>query len=208
MLTVRFLQLESYNFVSHTKYHTEAIIMKSFNIGENDRFLRVLTRDFGLLGLQARGSRKLSSKQRYFLKNLSVARLSLVKGKSFWRLTNVSPSKIDISDKDMRVKILRGKTLKFVDRLVHGEGQNNPLFYTLISGWKHSETLNDPDDFQALENIINLNTLYHLGYMDDQNLVKNFIGQDIFSRELIKNARDKNKTLSSLINESLDKTGL
>ena len=64
-------------------YETEAVILSSTSISEVSRVYTLLTRDFGIILARAEGVRKSSSKFRYVLQNLSLASLSLVRGKGF-----------------------------------------------------------------------------------------------------------------------------
>ena len=74
----------------HQIYQTEGIVLKSIDYSEADKYLLILTRDFGLIKTAAKGLRKVSSKLRYSLQEFSVAQISLVQGRSIWRLINAS----------------------------------------------------------------------------------------------------------------------
>ena len=74
----------------HHIYHTEGIILGSGNFGETGKYYSVFTRDLGLVFASAQGVRKMSSKLRFVLQDFAYLKIDLVKGRDFWRITNVS----------------------------------------------------------------------------------------------------------------------
>ena len=74
----------------HHIYHTEGIILGSGNFGETGKYYAIFTRDLGMIYASAQGVRKMSSKLRFVLQDFAYLKIDLVKGKDFWRITNVS----------------------------------------------------------------------------------------------------------------------
>ena len=70
----------------YQKYHTDAIVLKSYESGESDRVFALYTHDFGLVYARATSIRSEKSKMRYALQTCARAHVSLVKGKNGWRL--------------------------------------------------------------------------------------------------------------------------
>lgn len=110
-------------------YHTEGIILASVGTGEADRFLHILTPDFGLIGVVARGSRLTRSKMKYHLTEYRHVAIDIVRGKSVWTLTGIQP----LGEKmgDMNDTIYAAGFARFVRRLVHGEEKNAELFHAV-----------------------------------------------------------------------------
>ncbi|MEK7621937.1 MAG: recombination protein O N-terminal domain-containing protein [Patescibacteria group bacterium] len=75
----------------HQLYQTEGFIVGSRGVRDGSRLLDVITRDFGRVPVFAQGVRELRSKLRYQLSNLAFIRLTLVRGREFWRLVGVEP---------------------------------------------------------------------------------------------------------------------
>ncbi len=72
------------------RHHTrndEAIVLKSKNISEADKLFWVLSKNFGLLLLRAKGIRLEQSKLRYSMQKFNLIEISFVNGKSGLRLT-------------------------------------------------------------------------------------------------------------------------
>ena len=74
----------------HNIYHTEGIILESKNFGEAGRYYSIFTRELGMVYASAQGVRKMSSKLRFILQDLSYINIDLVQGKDFWRITSAS----------------------------------------------------------------------------------------------------------------------
>ena len=91
----------------HNIYHTEGIILESKNFGEAGRYYSIFTRELGMVYASAQGVRKMSSKLRFILQDLSYINIDLVQGKDFWRITSASKTneleKINKQPKTFRI---------------------------------------------------------------------------------------------------------
>lgn len=155
--------------VPHHIYHTEGIILSSINIGESNRFLFVLTKDLGLVGVTAQGVRELKSKLRYSLQTLSHAYLDLVRGKEVWRVTSAgelhSFSSLALHGEKRALYVRLSSLLR---RLMPGEGKHEMLFHDFISGLRFLEhEITDIAEFKAFEALMVLRILRDLGYGGD-----------------------------------------
>ena len=74
--------------MTHVKYHTEAIVLESAPFQEASKFLKLLTKDFGLIHASVRGVREVTSKLRYSLQDFSYARIDLVTTKHGWKIVS------------------------------------------------------------------------------------------------------------------------
>src|SRR3989344_3317413 len=115
--------------MSHFHYDTESLVLGGFPVGENNRFLTLLTREFGLVRAFARSVRAERSKLRYLLQDNSRARISLVRGRELWRITGVVS--LDNSYAVLRrreEKQLVARVFLLIRRLAQGEKRNERLF--------------------------------------------------------------------------------
>jgi recombinational DNA repair protein (RecF pathway) len=110
-------------------YHTEGIILASVGTGEADRFLHVLTPDFGLIGVVARGSRLTRSKMKYHLTEYRPVVIDIVRGKNAWTLTGISPKGEKMSG--VSDTLYAAGFARFIRRLVQGEEKNGDLFHVV-----------------------------------------------------------------------------
>ncbi len=72
--------------MSHKIYTTEAFVCGSHDSNTSDKSYLLFTQDSGMLFATARSVREEKSKQRYALQDFSRIRVSLIKGKSGWRI--------------------------------------------------------------------------------------------------------------------------
>ena len=75
--------------MAYATYTTEAIVCGSSDSYTSDRSYLLFAREAGMLWATARSVREEKSKQRSALQDFSIIRVSLVKGKSGWRIGSV-----------------------------------------------------------------------------------------------------------------------
>jgi DNA repair protein RecO (recombination protein O) len=167
----------------HQIYQTEGIVLKSFDFSEADKYLLILTRDFGLIKTAAKGLRKVSSKLRYSLQEFSVSQVSLVQGRSIWRLTNASCESnlfFDLGKNKDKLIVVRS-VLDLLTQLLSGQEKNEDL-YILV---KEAFSFLGQNDFSTkelsgFESLLVLRILYRLGYLDENRKVKEGLPYSVF----------------------------
>ncbi len=192
----------------HHIYHTEGIILGSKNYGEAGKYYSLLTRDLGLINASAQGVRKLSSKLRFILQDFSYVKVDLVRGKDFWRITSASKTNEleNISKNPISFEIFTNIS-KLLKRLLAGESPNALLFSDLLRGFYFLENSKKDNEMQNIETIIVLRILNNLGYIGENEMLKN-ITKSPFEENLIFEAgRSRTKILSE-INKALNETHL
>ncbi len=75
--------------MSYKTYTTEGVVCGSISSNTSDKGFLIFTKEAGMLWASARSVREERSKQRYALQDFSRIRVSLVKGKSGWRIGSV-----------------------------------------------------------------------------------------------------------------------
>lgn len=161
-------------------YQTRGFIIRGANGGEADRVIFIFTEHLGLLCVNARAARKISSKLRCSLQNYSFVRVALVRGKNVWRLTDAEEiasfsAILDIS----KLKLIAGM-FSLVNRFVHGEGENKILFESIkdIFGFLQREELSDEEMLSA-ETFAVLRILSALGYVGESSALVPFLSAPI-----------------------------
>ena len=148
---------------------TEAIILKSADLGEIDRLLTIYSKEMGRVNVLAKGTKKLESKLRCHIEPLSYSYLILVKGKNFLILKDAVLIDQFLSiRKDLeKVKIVY-KIVDLVNELIIGEEKDENIWILLLRTLKGLNvgraTSNIAEDFQ--DNLLRL-----LGY--DPAQIKN-----------------------------------
>ncbi len=142
--------------MSYHIYTTRGIVLSERPVREADRIYTILTRDLGLVQATALGVRKEASKLRGALEPFVLSKISLVRGKEYWRVTSaeciqsISPTPTV------------ARPLVLLEKLVRGEASHPELFDAV-------ETHIESDETTLVSQI-----LYHLGYLKkgDLNLPK------------------------------------
>ncbi|MCB9811624.1 DNA repair protein RecO [Candidatus Nomurabacteria bacterium] len=115
--------------MAYATYTTEALVCGSRDNNTSDRAFLLFTKEAGMLWASARSVREERSKQRFALQDFSLIRVSLVRGKSGWRIG--SAECLDnfytlAPDRETRGAVTR--VLRLVRQFVHGEEPQPRLF--------------------------------------------------------------------------------
>lgn len=144
--------------MSYHIYTTKGITLSYRPWREADRIYSILTRDLGLVRARALGVRKEPSKLRGALEPVTLATISLVRGKEHWRVTSAD----SIQKIASRPEIL--KPLALLERLVQGEAAHPELFDGVEEFLVPSPTKGD------LETRFVGRILEKLGYLKEEDL--------------------------------------
>jgi DNA repair protein RecO len=157
--------------MSHHIYHTRGIVIEAVNVKEANKTYWIFTRDLGMILAVAQGVRLHTSKLRFSLQPLSIAEISLVRGRAGWRVVNAREiSNVYWQIKDIPQSVLMSsRVLRLVRRLVTGEEKNEALFDRLFEGLMYLAGGVDGErpsvkQVMNLEFILLLQVLYMLGY--------------------------------------------
>lgn len=211
--------------MSHHIYHTEAFILASRSHGEANKFITLFTRELGVISAHAQGIRLLRSRLRYILQDYSLARVDMVRGREFWRITSGSAYSGDVHSINTHSRIesinklynaneninayaqeraLLARVFALIERLYRGEEPNEGLFDDIL---KLSEFLierrkitQQVDEIEIIEIIFVIRVLAHLGYWPEQ---ENEYAVVLLSDSLLDLTRIHKRKLIGLINESL-----
>ncbi|PCI21279.1 DNA repair protein RecO [Candidatus Wolfebacteria bacterium] len=195
--------------MSHKIFHTEGIVLSSKDTRESDRFLTVFTKELGVIRATAQGIRKLESKLRYSLQDLSYANIDFVRGREVWRVTTASKIQplVSSSHNTYATEVIANIS-RLLERLCQGEEKNELLYASVIESFLY---LQDPlltnDQAKNVELLTVLRIMYHLGYIGD---IKNI--EALTTLELTKNLIERiypaRKSIAAHINKSLKETHL
>lgn len=151
--------------MAYQTYTTEAIVVGSFASKTADKTFLLFTRDAGMVYASARSVREERSRQRYALQDFSLISVSLIKGKTGWRIGSVEVLRNYFLESTARVvRASVYKQIRLVRRYVQGEEVNAP-FYEEVKA--QLDTLASPTLFNrpAVEQAVHTRLLYALGYI-------------------------------------------
>lgn len=115
--------------MSHLIYSTEALVLKAEDRGEGSRLFWLFTEHFGLVVAHAQGVRQAHSKLKHELQLYNLIRVSLVRGREWWRVVNVAGSSLVPAGGE--AKKFLAEAADFLLRLIHGEGAHLDIFNNL-----------------------------------------------------------------------------
>lgn len=190
--------------MSHPIYHTRGIILSSTEAGEANRYYRIFTEDYGLIGALAQSVREEKSKLRYVLQDLSFINVDLVRGKDIWRITGATSLQHFESLKTNYAQLkFFARLAALILRLVQGETPDKKLFHEIFSVADFLDEHSVPREYEfALETLIALRVLTHLGYMDP-SVHEEFLLPHEYSTALVESFEKNSKRAVVRVNEAL-----
>ncbi|HEY4501608.1 MAG TPA: DNA repair protein RecO [Candidatus Paceibacterota bacterium] len=191
----------------HKIHVTDGVVLGKRGAGEANTLVSILTEELGLVRAKATSARVEGSKLRYGLETLTHARYCLVRGKYEWKLTGVEGVSHALKGEERDRRVRSGKIAKLLLRLVNGEEPVPALYKTVIEGLGAIAGAATPADAEAVEVVLVLRILSHLGYLPHTQALAQFIEGE-YSVELAAQALKSRATLVRAINESLIATGL
>jgi len=150
--------------VSHKTYITEALVCGTYNNNTADRSFLLFTERAGMLYATARSVREERSKQRFALQDFSRIRVTLVKGKSGWRIGSVEAQTNYFRAATTRQA--RGgvsAVVRLVRRLMTGEDAHPAAFEDTITALE--AILTTKDEVLLVSEYFTLRLLAKLGYI-------------------------------------------
>jgi recombinational DNA repair protein (RecF pathway) len=151
--------------MSYQTYITDAIVVGSFANNTADKSFLLFTKRAGMLYASARSVREERSKQRYALQDFSLITVTLIKGKTGWRVGSVeTEGNIFGSALSRQARGSVVRVLKLLRRFVAGEEPHPELYDELVYGLRY--VASDIASHRALaEEIIEARILSILGYI-------------------------------------------
>ena len=201
-------------------YNTEAFVLGGLPVGESSRFVFLFTKDLGLVGARVQNARSVSSKLRYSLDDLSLSKVSLVRGRNVWRLTNAAPQKslFSIFRNQPEILLLVTRILGTIKMLVAGEEVNRELFSILNEAFLFLENESSTEkltveEIKNAEVILMLRILNNLGYFGSHNELGEFVvvaesPEKTWSRDLLSRMQKERSKAILVINSSLKASNL
>lgn len=194
--------------MSYHLYNTRGFILQTFGTGEADKTLRIFTEDLGMISVRAQAVRKPTSKLRPFLRELSLVRLVVVRGKNIWRLTDVFEIASFSSKKSPERVKLSAFMFSLVNRFVHGEEDNAKLFSVLVDAYEFlSSEVFTEDELVNFEALVALKILASLGYVGEDPELKPFLCKP-FSKEILKEFISVRRDAVRNVNRALEASQL
>ncbi len=189
----------------YQKYHTEALVLGSYENGEADRTLLLFTRDFGLVRARATAVRSEKSKMRYAMQHFAHAYVSLVKGKRGWRAAGASA--IRLARGDAAALSAFARIAELTARLSGTDEKNEYLFEALAEA--HRALAEGSDGVvPTIEIVCVARVLFALGYLSAEALQTTLFAHTQYGDEHLQEAEVMKETMLKSINRAIAETHL
>ena len=169
--------------MAYSTYTTEAIVCGVKDSYTSDRSYLLFTEAAGMLWASARSVREERSKQRFALQAFSMVRVSLVRGRSGWRIGSVESQRNYYQVADTRSE--RGavvRMVKLLRRLLQGE-EPQPALYALTVSALDAVSMN-PTTAALVADHFCFNALHNLGYIPPHQEYQDLLVSDVTWSEL------------------------
>lgn len=191
--------------MSYQTYQADAVVLRSGNVKEANRYYFLLTRDFGIIQATAQAVRKETSKLRYSLQDLTRTEVTLVRGKE-WRIVGAREPehwwKI-FAQEPLKLKLL-ARLAALAVRLSPEAGANEYLYDTLISSAeKFKEEAKSEEEIFCCELLLVARFLHSLGYLPLRSEYAGILKSAELSTELLNEATLYKRQLVQDINTAL-----
>ncbi len=152
--------------MAYKAYITEALVCGSEDHHTSDRSFLLFSREAGMVWATARSVREERSKQRYALQDFSYARVTLIRGKSGWKIAGAEPiQNVYTHAGEREARALAMRVVQLLRRVIHGETPHPQVFDDVIAVLTHART----ENLENAESIIFLRVLHELGYIAPQD---------------------------------------
>lgn len=192
--------------MSYVTYTTEALVCGSFDQNTADKSFLLFTRDAGMLFATAKSVREERSLQRQALQDFSRIRVSLIKGKTGWRVGSVESLQNYFSlatDRKMRGSVVF--VFRTLRRFIRGEEAFPELFtfvHTILDA-----ALGSPVKRQLFDVAVQVRILALLGYVDEQAIPRPVAGVAVSDLALLED-QALLSTLKRLVDKAIESSHL
>ncbi len=190
--------------MSHISYKTNALVISVRPRGEANFLYQLLTPDLGLIYAMAQGIRLEKSKLRFGLQPLSVVEVMLVHGKTGWRITTAVPVCNMYYEASKTNTAVVARVSNLIRKLIAGEEAHPELFAVCMDSIDELRHAKDPESISRIETVWVLKVLYHLGYIDGNDVVKPALSMNMKDAGVFEGFDVLHKEAVSQINRALD----
>ena len=165
--------------MAYATYTTEALVCGSKPSYTSDKSYLLFTKSAGMLWATARSVREEKSRQRYALQEFSWVRVSLVKGKSGWRIGSVESEYNAFNgaaSREARGAVTR--LVKLLRQFLQGEEPAPEIFADTKLGLKYLNGLK-AHECSIFVDVFALRLLNRLGYIAEHSSYSNYLHDPI-----------------------------
>lgn len=174
--------------MAYATYITDALVCGGKDSNTSDKSYLLFAREAGMLFASARSVREERSKQRFALQEFSYVRVTLIKGKSGWRVGSVE-SLINYyqqaTSKEARGSVVR--IFRNLRRFIHGE-ETSPVLFDMVTKALDTVSL-EAKNRSCMDLFIELQLLQTLGYVSQKDVPASLKNADMETACIIEDAK-------------------
>jgi len=158
--------------MAYQTYITEALVCSKSDSQTADRSFLLFTREAGMIYAYAKSVREERSKQRYALQECSHIRVTLVRGKTGWKIIGAeSIQNFYMQAESREARAFLRNIIRLLRRVIHGEVLHAQIFDDVIVACGFHPSYRH----KKLEHILTMRILHALGYIAPTPLLQPFL---------------------------------
>ena len=200
--------------MSHHIYTTEAYVFKHDYTRDSDALIYIFTKDLGYIRAVATGSRFEKSKHRFALQDFSKITVSLVQGKTGWRITSAQPHKNiynDLYENNKELFSVFARAIKTLQRFLQGEEGDYALYNSFDQaiqfGYENLTDFKQKENLKNFELLLMVRILGQLGYATEPKYL-NETNTETYSINYLEIIKKHTPELIKMINTALHQSHL
>lgn len=144
----------------------EGIVLKERSVGEQDKFIDILTKESGVLEVSVKGARKINGRSGSSTQLLAYSRFCIDKRGNYMYLNSAEPIHIFYGLRESLTKISLASYFAEVMRFcIKPEAQNGDIMRLMLNCLHYLET--GERDERLLKSVFELRLMSEIGYMPD-----------------------------------------
>lgn len=188
-------------------YTTDALVCGSKDSYTSDRSYLLFTKEAGMLWATAKSVREEKSKQRYALQDFSFIRVSLVKGRSGWRVGSVEAvGNPFLGARSRSERAYITGIISLLRRYIHGEQQMHELFDEVVLALKNPTVARE--ESEVTMQVFTLRLLYTLGYISKKTVLEPLISAPDLEKALAVFTKDHVAAVTTAIQHAHESSHL
>lgn len=191
--------------MAYQTYITEAIVCGSSDSNTSNRSFLLFTRDAGMVYAHAQSVREERSKHRFALQECGHVRVTLVRGKTGWRVIGVEPlGNFYTYAQSREARAFVRNILLLVRRFLLGETPHEKIFDEIVFTCTHLDIFIP----SKLESVLSLRILHSLGYIGESDDTHHLIIESISELTINVIPEEVEKKAKALIAKALTESHL
>jgi DNA repair protein RecO len=186
------------------KHQTQGIILKSYDSGDSNKKIALLTEDLGLIYAHVQSGRSLQSKLRGSIQEFSLGRFTLVKGTGGWKAVGAYTDRNVF--KEFRRDEKRLKVVSSIFSLVRGlvgEGAHAENIYVPLKSFLEGFGAVPAEDIKSAEYGTLIKILYELGYVSPKEELSGVLSDFSLSSDNLRVVKNNKEKIVAAINQAL-----